>query len=267
MPRYKKKITTNDIVFLTALVILVQYAFSQLSVMWANNDLSYYTFSPNAYRLWTQFIVVLTRYGLLSLAAITSIQFLLSVIVLWILIRKTDELPAILLGLVVVCLFLRIMDAPMYIILALLGRTKRSELLIPLVLLKEIAFWLGFGYLLLFCRSKRTFILGCISATLYIIIRFALIGNRPLIYPDAPVILLPMIVSEILTMSLVSFLFYSGIAIALILTVVRDWTQVMLAIWLFIPVLVFSVFWEPQHWLMLVILLVAHRLEQKKEFL
>jgi hypothetical protein len=54
--------------------------------------------------------------------------------------------------------------------------------------------------------------------------------------------------------------FDCGIAIILVIVTIRTRRESLLALWLLVPIVLFSVAWEPQHWFMLTVLLIAHRL-------
>jgi hypothetical protein len=248
----------NDIIFFGTLAVVLHYSFLELSALWQANDLIYYQSAPMCYRLYTDLLLSLVP--TFSFALVTAMSFLISMALTWSIVRKTDELPLFMFGIVIVCMFLRTADAPMYVFLALLAKTKRPELLIPLTLIKEVALWLGIGYVLLFCRTKKSLVFAGISVTIYAVIRFLIIGDRPSFYPDASIFLLPMVLSQLFNMSLSSIFFDCGIAIILVIVTIRTRRESLLALWLLVPIVLFSVAWEPQHWFMLTVLLIAHRL-------
>lgn len=248
----------NNIVFVAVLAICAEFALAGYNERWAGSDFSYFIYSPMRYRLWTQFLLFFNGRPL-SLAALFSMSFVASMLVLWLIVRRTNELGVLLLGIVTVCLFLRLADAPMYVLLACVAKTKRPELLVPLILVKEAAAWLAFGYLLLYCRTRKTVFYGCVAGLLYLVVRFIIIGNVPSFYPGYPLVILPLVIEELSAMSITSLLFNVGAAFALVVCVIQDRKQLFLAIWLLIPILLFSVAYEVHHWFMLVVLLVSHR--------
>ncbi|MFQ5978863.1 MAG: hypothetical protein ACE5OZ_12110 [Candidatus Heimdallarchaeota archaeon] len=165
--------------------------------------------------------------------------------------------------------FLPKFDHALQLLLLVFLAKYRHKWFSPLFLLllapvKELAVWLGTGYLWLTkSRPWWQVILGAsLAAALYLIIR-TWIGERSY-YVDAPGLVTPPAMLKFLFSQSVPgiyLIFQIGLLVVLFwLTVDQAW-EWKLVLWNLAPVVLFAFVWESQLWLPVALMILAHRSE------
>ncbi|MBY9005705.1 MAG: hypothetical protein KGD63_03015 [Candidatus Lokiarchaeota archaeon] len=169
---------------------------------------------------------------------------------------------------IVLSCFLPVFDNILQILLLVLlvkFRERRgiSILLIPIIIIKELGAWIGFGYLLL--SKKRSiyeiFVASIFSIIIFLFIRI-LIGDIE--YPPnlAPFFTPPYIFNQLLDnpQFILIHLFINIIPLILILFyTIQGKFEKKLLIWNVLPICLFAIFWESQLWLPVIMIILMHR--------
>lgn len=224
---------------------------------------------PDAYRLWTQFLVMLDQ-NPIAYVALTSIVF---AVVSWSLYLGSREKDRTMMfaWLVFVIYFASVRQAPAYLLLALailLREYKWSLLLVvPMVLVKEHAGLVYVFYLLAAKKYREAIGVGILWAVTFVSLRL-LIGPVGFFVPSDPTLFVS---TPIFTLApyLVRITWMKGLWVAgeimLCALFLKDRTEVFMVLANLPVIAIFGLFYEPQLWLMVMVAIVYKRKVEENE--
>ena len=255
-----------DILALLVILFITTISWQLLIYVGAEtNRIRFFLYAPNAYRLFNWLLIQMDDF-ILSFYGWAALTFLVVLILSYYLIRPRDFDYLLFLAWIV---FLpRIFHALQLLLLVILvkySETKYSSLiLIPLALVKEIAFWQGFGYL--FLSNKRSnreiFILAFISSFCYLWVRFIIIGDLSYDPNNVPLFSIPFLIQKFITdpSFIIFHNFTRGIPLLILLCLtIQSKIDFRIVFWNIAPVVLFAVYWETQLWLPIALIILSDR--------
>lgn len=258
---FYEKNKTHIFVFIYVSII-THTIWLQLETLNFGFEKKYYTFAPDRYRMQIQLLLFLNRKIFnLSFFTLSAIAFLVCIYIVYLLIKPQNE--NLLYFFLILTLFLVRFDVDsslMYVLILLIVKYKKAFILLFLILIKEIAFYLSFFYLLFHTdvNKKELYLYGGISGIIYAFIRFILIGNRP---DYLNIFIFPVIenfrevLRQIPQIIIVSFFIY----------ILFDKKYTKLLLIYLIPLVVFALPYEIQQWVPFFLIIIYEREHGTKE--
>ncbi len=226
-------------------------------------------YAPYTYRLTSYLFIFLGTVGPFSLYTFLAISYFAVILCCYLILSPTFTEKGFLLFCAWVCLtpvFWNVIQLLVLILLVIKASdVKFHTLLIPLTLIKELAAWQGFWFLVLDKQlTLRTILIACIAGVSYLIVRLVIIGNHSY-YPGVgfftPLGILAKVQTEPLWM--IERLFVKAIPLFFLLCLtIQSRTDGYLCLLNAIPVCLFALVWEIQLWLPIAIILFTTK---KKE--
>lgn len=214
---------------------------------------------PNAYRLWDRLLLHFHRrpfsivtWECMAWGAMMSLTYVLLDI-------TGTDLLLFLLGVAACSSDFKVRQSLMYPLLVLFVRTQFGPLLMLIVATKELGLWVALGVIILTGADMIAYIQVCLAGLFYLILRRLITGQRrsessaPLFTPPYYVRLLRhgnrdvygMVFWNLVgTIGMFGVLMVRGLAGGLLL-----WTAV--------PIVLFALWWEPQLWFPVLVVLLA----------
>lgn len=262
------RLSNTDISVLGSIGIVGLYVAKMAKLGYGDWWTDFWQYAPNSYRLWEQFTIWISGGDGTFVVNFTIACWIVCVSLAYLILRPIEHPEILFVWLLWMGYFGYIMNGPMYLLLAIITRYRDrpwvSLFLLPLAVIKEVAFFIAAVYLFLYQPEHRedTVINSCLGAVAYIGTRIFI--GETLYYPSGAQFFLPSI-PYILVMSFPSLLVFivANIILLIFTSVVlghhRLWLLVM------IPNVLFALFWEAQLWFPLVILLISKRTVEKKQ--
>lgn len=249
----------------TIIIGMVLLAYTH--VLWEINNsinftLTYYSYSPDKYRLQEQVFLFLNRRILgLSFMTLTALSFFVVFMSIYVLIGPLDD-KQLLDFILLMSIFLvhaNMNNSLMYLLIILVIVTNKDWLSVGLIFIKEISFYLIWLYLFITepTKRKKLIVYVFLASFIYIIIRFIVIGNVPVYHNGL----------------WVPWLFNLHVLLenwfAIIYTIILGIYFIpkkyyKLVILYSIPILFFSMFWETQLWFPLLMLCFSEQIKERK---
>jgi hypothetical protein len=137
-----------------------------------------------------------------------------------------------------------------YLFLALSIKKKSFIWLIPIILIREQVSWLLFGYFLItdYKNKKQILLYFFISLFVYILIRFAIIGDVPYYYDELFLPIFVLLKSNISEIIIKQSLIHIPLCLFGFLFFINKKIHIYLIFWNLILLVLFSVIWEIQLW-------------------
>ena len=221
--------------------------------------ISYMHEDPEAYRLWDHVLLRFHRRPF-SIITLQTMSFALCMMLSYLLIVPTGINGLVFVVGVLACSSnFSVRHSIQYPLLALMVLTSNPIFLIPLILTKELAAWLGLGYLLLTGGLQPLTVICASAAFLAYVAMRLLVGERVRGPEGAPLFAVPYhiryLLGQIEGRARGQILWnLAGVAVMIVFSATRG---LPLLLWTAVPVLLFAMWWEPQLWLPTVIVLLA----------
>ncbi len=243
---------------------------------------NYWSYSPNAYRLFEQFLIWLETVTSISIKWYVILSWVICISITYLILKpKHFESVLFLLWVIWIAEWGNISNGPMYLILALIvkyaDRKETPLLLIPLVFVKEVGAFIGIIYLFFIEQRKEDAVIwGVIAATMYTAVRFIIIGPIPAygdVYPGSAPSITIFFVWEKLTTVSTSFILLRVIPSIGLLTYTISYgyfkskhfkQELLLWILTAIPIFIFALFYEPQLWFPTLVVILFMRTRKEK---
>ena len=244
---------------ISLLVILVRMTWHTGQRVDVDRFIEYMHEDPEAYRLWDHILLHFHRRPF-SIITLETLSFSLCVLVSYLLIMPTglDGL-LFLVGVLACSSNFSVRHSVQYPLLALLALTSSPFLLVPLILTKELAAWLGLGYLILTNGFQPLIIiLAGVAFMVYLIMR-RIIGTRQRVSGGAPLFAIPYYVKymqgKIEGKNRVTILWnVAGVCAMVVFLIMRG---PFILLWVAVPVFLFALWWEPQLWFPTVVVVLG----------
>lgn len=212
--------------------------------------------SPEAYRLWDHVLLRFHRRPF-SIITLETLSFSVCMLVSYLLFMPTGLYGLMFVAGVLACSSdFSVRHSVQYPLLTLLAVTSNPVLLVPLILTKELAAWLGLGYLLLIGGLQPlTLICAGVAFLAYVAMR-KMVGKRERRAPFfAPPYYIQYIRGKLEGKGRGLILWnLTGVFVMIVFSAV---TGPALLLWTAVPVLLFALWWEPQLWWPTVLVLLA----------
>ena len=244
---------------LSSLVIMARVAWSTGQRVDLDRFISYMHEDPEAYRLWDHILLYFHRRPF-SIITLETMSFVLCMTLSYLFIVPIGVNGLVfVIGVLACSSNFSVRHSVQYPLLALLALTSNPVLLIPLILTKELAAWLGLGHLLLTGGLQpMTLIFAGVAFLVYVAMRLV-VGKRARGPEGTPLFAVPYhiryLLGRIEGRGRGQILWnLAGVAVMIVFSATRG---LPLLLWTAVPVLLFAMWWEPQLWLPTVIVLLA----------
>ena len=224
-------------------------------------------YSPNGYRLWTQFLIVFDQYPI-SFVALTYIIFAVTAWALYLGSRKEDRMMMFAwLFFVIYAGVVR--QAPAFLLLGLAillrGHKWSYLLVIPMTMVKEHAGLVYIIYLLAIRKYKEALGVGVLWAVTFFLVRL-LIGPLD-IYAGSVITPILTLQPYIVRLTWQTWLWIAG-QVMLCVLFLKDRSEVLMVAANLPIITIFGLFFEPQLWLMVMVAIIyKRRVEYEEEVL
>lgn len=214
---------------------------------------------PEIYRLWDHILLLFHKHPF-SIITLSTLSFVSCIALTYILITPSGIAGLIfILGVLACSSNFSTRHSIQYPLLALLVLTNNPVFLVPLILTKELAAWLGLGHLVIAGGLQlMTMVCALVAFLLYVAVR-KYIGRRSRHPKGAPLFTPPFYVNLMLgriegtSRGLVVWNM-AGVVAMLVFLVMNG---PLLLLWTAGPILLFALWWEPQLWLPVVVVVLA----------
>lgn len=227
----------------------------------------YLSFAPNAYRLQTQFILVISEYFHFVeyfYYYTTVATFFLSISLIYY-VLKLDSVDLYLYLIFLLQFVMQpslIENAFSYVLLVLMIVYKKPVLIIPNIIIKEFSLWQALGYYFIIKRKySRPLVFGSLAGALYVSIvlltgleqyQFTGISYIFSFFSTIPFFVNDFMLREehvLLVLSLSLAIFFS----------IETKQDIYLYLWQAIPIMLFGLFWEIQLWFPVVLIILSNK--------
>jgi hypothetical protein len=223
-----------------------------------DHELDYLVREPNAFRLWDRTLLIFHRRPF-SIYTLQSISFALCLVATYLFLTpRGDDLIIFLLSAIAMSSYTRVRASIGYPLLAMLVLTESPLFLLPLILIKEHTGFVGLGYLLLHSGIDMISIAFCggVALMLYISARVFL-PAKPRAEHATPLFTPRRAYAIIRGRGRSRFALFWAFAYLPLVIWFGLLRSPLLLLWATIPILLFALFWEPQLWFPVVIVLLG----------
>lgn len=244
-------------------VLVIMLLFTSVRITWSvgqrmdrDNWIAYLRQKPNAYRLWDHLLLFFHERPF-SIITLESLSWGVSVVITYLILMPSDvSLLVFLLVSFSVAAGFHIRANVMYPVLAALVVTGSPVFLVILILIKEHTAFIGVGYLLLHGGLTYSLVIWAIIAGfVYIILRVYIVAEER---EGAP-LFTPRYAYDWLRgrSDRSRMLLVWGIVPVAVTVLFGLVISPLLLVWSIVPILLFALWWEPQLWLPIVVVLLG----------
>ena len=172
-------------------LILISILLFNYFLNWKFNE-AYFNAAPNRFRLQIQFMIFLNNIGFSYFYSLILFFFIVFSLIFFVYKEELLNNRKMLIKLLVLEFFILVEPFTIlhssiaYLIIAISIKRKEKAWLIPLVLIREQAFWILLGYYILSSENidKKLVKYSIISSILYLIVRFIILKDAPYYYNE-----------------------------------------------------------------------------------
>lgn len=219
---------------------------------------------PNAYRLWDRLLLHLHRRPF-SIITWECMAWGVMISLTYVLLQVTGiDLLLFLLGTATCSSGFKVRQSLMYPLLVLFVQTQCAPLLVLIVATKEVGLWIALGYLVLTGGDMTSYVWVGVAGVFYLALRYSITGQKrsdlsaPLFTPPYYIRLFRHGRENGARRDLFAMVFWDLIGSVGILSVVMVRSLAGgLLLWAAVPIVLFALWWEPQLWFPVLVVLLA----------
>lgn len=249
---------------LIILLVLVKVAWNRGQTVDVDLLADYLRHDPNAYRLYDRLLLRFHRKPF-SIVTIQTVAWGAMMFFTYALLQVTGtDLLLFLVGATVCAAQFKVRQALLYPLLVLFVQTQYGPLLVAIVATKELGLWIALGYLILSGGDLTSYIWVFVAGGVYFLLRYVITAK-----PRAPLVA-PLFALPYWIMLLrqggkqgTKRNFYVGVfwnllgTFGMLSVILVKSLAGGLLLWAAIPIVLFAVWWEPQLWFPVLVVLLA----------
>ena len=249
----------EQIIVLFILLVLTHMAWKNGQTMQLDRFLASMRMKPNAYRLWDRLLFYFHRRPF-SLVTLQCMAWGTMMSLTYVLLDITGiDLLLFLLGAAACSSDFKIRQSLMYPLLVLFVQTQCAPLLVLIVAVKEVGLWIALGYLILTGGDVTSYVWVGVAGVLYLALRHYITGQRRDSL-SAPLFTPPYYVRRLRqgNKDLFAMIFWDLVgSIGMLSVVMVRGLAGGLLLWAAVPIILFALWWEPQLWFPVLVVLLA----------